>query len=228
MFDKAIIDTDRFMDMGMPAKALYFLLGMDADDEGFVSYKKVMRVHGGNDDDIKILVAKKFIIPFQSGVVVITDWNVNNYLDSNRTRATEYQKEKKMLLLTDKKRYEFNNGSTSIEESSIEEKSIDTPAPTSGSGDEIGKFIGLFGGINPSYDQLFKRAPQRKATERLLKKHPLDWWVKFMEGYEMALEDQFCPRATTPMQMEDKLGAIMVFARSKKGLSAPPPSKKYG
>jgi hypothetical protein len=81
MFDRAIIDTDKFMDMSMSTKALYFLLGMEADDEGFVSYKKVMRIHGGNEDDIKVLVAKNFLIKFESGVVVITDWNKNNWLD---------------------------------------------------------------------------------------------------------------------------------------------------
>lgn len=116
MFDKAIIDTDKFMDLSMSSKALYFLLGMEADDEGFVSYKKVMRIHGGNEDDIKILVAKKFLIIFDSGVVVITDWNTNNYLDKNRIRNTEHQIEKDLLLLTQYRKYELNIGSTSIEE----------------------------------------------------------------------------------------------------------------
>ncbi len=124
MFDKAIIDTDKFMDLSMSSKALYFLLGMEADDEGFVSYKKVMRIHGGNEDDIKILQVKEFIIGFASGVVVITDWNKNNYLDKNRIRETEYQKEKSQLLLTESGQYELNIGSTSIEESSIEQSRI--------------------------------------------------------------------------------------------------------
>ena len=65
MFDKAIIDTDRFMDLPLSSKALYFLLGIEADDEGFVSTKKILRVHGGSDDDIKILIAKEFVIPFE-------------------------------------------------------------------------------------------------------------------------------------------------------------------
>jgi hypothetical protein len=124
MFDKAILDTDRFMDMSMSAKALYFLLGMEADDEGFVSYKKVMRIHGGNEDDFKILVVKKFVIAFDSGVVVITDWNTNNYLDKNRIRETEYQKERSQLVLTDTNKYELNKCLTSIEENRIEQSSI--------------------------------------------------------------------------------------------------------
>lgn len=99
MFDRAIIDTDKFMDLAMSAKALYFLLGMEADDEGFVSYKKVLRIHGGNEDDVKLLVHKRFLIGFPSGVVVITDWNTNNYLDKNRIKTSTYNKEKSALTL---------------------------------------------------------------------------------------------------------------------------------
>jgi hypothetical protein len=124
MFDKAIVDTDKFMDMPMSAKALYFLLGMEADDEGFVSHKKVMRVHGGNEDDLKVLAVKEFIIIFQSGVTVITDWNRNNWLDSRRSKPTEYEKEKKLLSLTSNNKYVLSNGLTSIEESSIEEREV--------------------------------------------------------------------------------------------------------
>ena len=121
MFDRAIIDTDRFMDLPMTAKAIYFLLGMEADDEGFVSYKKVLRIHGGNEDDINVLIVKKFLIKFPTGVVVITDWNKNNWLDSRRMRPTEYQNEKKSLLLTGDGKYELSNGLASIEENRIEE-----------------------------------------------------------------------------------------------------------
>lgn len=125
MFDRAIIDTDKFMDLPMSTKAIYFLLGMEADDEGFVSYKKVIRIHGGNDDDVKVLTAKGFLIAFNSGVVVITDWNSNNYLNQSRIKPTEYQKERQQLLLTEQGKYEFNTCSTSIEESSIEENRIE-------------------------------------------------------------------------------------------------------
>ena len=125
MFDKAIIDTDRFMDLPMSGKALYFLLGMEADDEGFVSYKKVIRIHGGNDDDIKILISKDFLIGFPSGVVVITDWNSNNWLNTRRIKSTEYQREKKLIALTNNKKYVLSSRLASIEESSIEENRIE-------------------------------------------------------------------------------------------------------
>lgn len=130
MFDKAIIDTDKFMDLPVSAKAMYFLLGMDADDEGFVSSRKILRVHGGNEDDIKVLSAKGFVIHFKGGVVVITDWMKNNYLDKNRIRKTEHQKEKAQLAINNGSytlsvKQTLNIGSTSIEEYSREEKSIE-------------------------------------------------------------------------------------------------------
>lgn len=126
MFDRAIIDTDKFMDLPMSGKAIYFLLGMEADDEGFVSYKKVLRIHGGNEDDVKVLVAKGFLIMFPSGVVVVTDWNKNNWLDNRRTRPTEYQTEKSLLTLTEEKMYVLSDGLASAApvERRIEEKSI--------------------------------------------------------------------------------------------------------
>lgn len=139
MFDSEIISQDTFIDLPMEAKALYFLLGIEADDEGFVNYKKVLRLYGGTEDSIKILAMKQFIIPFHSGVIVITDWNINNYLDKNRVTKTIYQNEKKLINFNQNtKKYElllnplnssvkqmFNKCLTSIEENSIEENSVD-------------------------------------------------------------------------------------------------------
>ena len=103
MFDKAIIDTDKFTDMPMSTKALYFLLGMEADDHGFVSPRRVMRVHGGGDDDLKILIAKGFLIYFETGVIVITDWHRHNKIRKERIKPTEYQNELLQLAQNDGK-----------------------------------------------------------------------------------------------------------------------------
>lgn len=121
MFDKSIIETDSFLDLPISAKAMYFLLGMEADDSGFVSPKRVLRVYGGNDDDIKVLVTKNYIIPFESGVVVITHWHQNNWLDSRRTKETQYTFEKNSLTLTHNGKYVLSNRLASIEESRVEE-----------------------------------------------------------------------------------------------------------
>jgi len=97
MFSKSVIATEKFYDLPMSTKGLYFLLGMEADDYGFVSPNRVLRTYGGTDDEIKILIAKGFLIAFESGVVIITDWNKNNYLNKTRTKPTEYLEELNML-----------------------------------------------------------------------------------------------------------------------------------
>jgi hypothetical protein len=126
MFDKGLLETDAFMDMPMPTKALYFLLGMEADDEGFVSPNRVMRIYGGNVDDLRVLISKNFVIQFESGVIVITDWKENNYLDKNRIKETKYQNEKKLLALSSNKYIMLNKGLTDVEpeESRIEQNRV--------------------------------------------------------------------------------------------------------
>lgn len=132
MFDKSIVETDSFMDLPVTSKALYFLLGMEADDEGFVSPKRVLRIYGGSDDDVKVLTAKGFLISFESGVVVITDWKRNNWLDSRRIKETEYTKEKELLIESESGKYTLlSNGLATARleenrgvENSIEQKSI--------------------------------------------------------------------------------------------------------
>ncbi len=109
MFAKTIIDSDAFIDMPVSSRLLYYDLGMRADDDGFVnSPKKIMRMIGATDDDIKLLIAKKFIIPFESGVVVIKHWRINNYLRGDRYKGTTYTKEKSLLKIDDKGAYTLN------------------------------------------------------------------------------------------------------------------------
>lgn len=106
MFSKKIIDTDWFMDMPASTQNLYFHLSMRADDDGFVaSPKRIIKLIGATEDDYKILIAKKFIIPFESGVCVITDWRINNYLRSDRYTETIYKEEKDSLVLDEKGKY---------------------------------------------------------------------------------------------------------------------------
>lgn len=98
MFSLAVIDTDKFLEMPASAQCLYFHLGMHGDDDGFVaSPKKIARAVGSCDDDLRNLINKGYIIPFQSGVIVITDWNINNTLKNDRYKATVYQDEKSHL-----------------------------------------------------------------------------------------------------------------------------------
>ncbi len=98
MFDLEVVDTDLFLEMPQSTQNLYFHLGMRADDDGFVSNpKKIIRTIGANDDDLKILFSKQFVIPFESGIVVIRHWKLNNYLRKDRHTDTIYIEERKKL-----------------------------------------------------------------------------------------------------------------------------------
>ena len=98
MFAKTVIDSDAFLDMPLSTQALYFHLSMRADDDGFINNpKKIQRMIGCADDDLKLLIAKNFIIPFESGVVVIKHWKIHNYIRNDRYKETVYQEEKAQL-----------------------------------------------------------------------------------------------------------------------------------
>lgn len=106
MFAKSIIDSDAFLDMSLSTQALYFHLNMRADDDGFVNNpKKIQRMINASDDDMKILIAKNFIIPFESGIVVIKHWKIHNYIQSDRYKETNYQDEKSMLKVKENRAY---------------------------------------------------------------------------------------------------------------------------
>ena len=106
MFAKTIIDSDAFLDMSVTARLLYYDLSMRADDDGFVnSPKKIMRMVGAAEDDLRMLVARKFIIPFDNGVVVIKHWKIHNYIRKDMYHETKYKEEKSMLELDENNAY---------------------------------------------------------------------------------------------------------------------------
>lgn len=110
MFAKTIIDSDAFLEMPLSTQALYFHLGMRADDDGFVnSPKRIQRLINCSDDDLKLLIAKNFIIPFESGVVVIKHWKIHNYIRSDRYKATAYLEEKQQLTLKENNAYTLSD-----------------------------------------------------------------------------------------------------------------------
>lgn len=99
MFAKTIIDSDAFIDMPLSTQALYFHLSMRADDDGFINNpKKIQRMIGASDDDLKMLIVKKFIIPFDSGIVVIKHWKIHNYIRGDRKKETVYPEEMALLM----------------------------------------------------------------------------------------------------------------------------------
>lgn len=110
MFSPQIVDSDAFLDMPPTSQLLYFHLCMRADDDGFVGNpKKVLRMVGGNDDDLKILMGKRFILSFENGVVVIKHWLIHNSIRSDRYHETQYLEEKSTLAVKENKSYTEKN-----------------------------------------------------------------------------------------------------------------------
>ena len=106
MFAKQIVDSDAFLDMPLSAQALYFHLAMRADDDGFINNpKKIQRMVGASDDDCKLLIMKRFVLIFESGVIVIKHWKIHNYIQKDRYKETLYIQEKNQLAVKDNKAY---------------------------------------------------------------------------------------------------------------------------
>ena len=135
MFSLSVIDTDNFLSMPMSTRLLYYELGMRADDDGFVdNWRKILMFTGLKDDDLKILIARQFIIPFETGVIVIRHWRLNNYLRADRYTQTNYLEEKSQLELEENGVYSLKNNvgipmvdadKNSIDKNSIDKNSID-------------------------------------------------------------------------------------------------------
>ena len=106
MFEKTIVTSDAFLDMPLSARCLYFTLGMFADDDGFVNNpKSIMRQVGACTDDLNLLLLKRFILSFDSGVIVIKHWRIHNYIRNDRYKETKYIEEKSTLMLDEKGAY---------------------------------------------------------------------------------------------------------------------------
>lgn len=122
MFDKTITNADDFLEMPDSSQNLYFHLSMNADDDGFINnWKSIMRMTGHKDDDLKVLIAKNFIIPFDTGVIVIKHWRINNYLRRDRYVETKFKDEKNNLFLDNNLVYQLDTtGEHSIDKNRLD------------------------------------------------------------------------------------------------------------
>lgn len=138
-------DSDAFLDMPLSSQALYFHLNMNADDDGFVNNpKKVQRIIGASEDDLKLLIMKRFLIGFEGGVIVIKHWRMHNTLKSDRYKPTQYQEELAMLDIKDNKSYTERTTPRELPEASVRQRALTppcgeeagaSPRPTDGRGD---------------------------------------------------------------------------------------------
>ncbi len=126
MFTKKITDSDAFVELPSSAQAFYFHLNQGADDDGFNNQVQIamFRAHA-TMDDLKLLILKKFVIRFESGVIVIKHWRMHNYIRKDTYNETTYKDEKSLLKLDENKAYTFDENQLSllsVDESSTQDK----------------------------------------------------------------------------------------------------------
>lgn len=124
MMSKSIIKSDTFLDMPATTQNLYFHILLDADDDGFINApKSIMRMIGAKDDDMKVLTAKQFVIPFESGVVVIKDWKIHNYIQNDRYKPSTLP-ERDLLNIQKDKTYTLKSDVSKMDTECIQTVSI--------------------------------------------------------------------------------------------------------
>ena len=164
MFTMQIVDSDAFLDMPLSTQCLYFHLNMRADDDGFVNNpKKIIRMIGASEDDLKILLMKRFVIGFDTkGVLVIKHWRMNNYLRKDRYHPTQYQDELHTLGIKENGAYTQNlalatsgipNGNQCVTEDSIDKDSID-------------KNNNILSSVESEFDQLWCIYPRKQGKKK--------------------------------------------------------------
>lgn len=222
MFSPDIVDSDAFLDMPLSSQLLYFHLSMRADDDGFVNPKKVMRMINVSDDDLKVLLAKRFLLHFESGVVVIKHWLVHNMIRKDRYKETMYLEEKKLLKTKENGSYTelATNGQPNVNQMAPQvrlgkvrigqvregKERLDNTAETSSA--EVVELIDSFKEVNPSYLKWFANKSQRASCERLLKVHGLEQIKKVIKLLPQSNTKDYFPVITTPVQLEDKYAQL--------------------
>jgi hypothetical protein len=241
MFSPQIVDSDAFLDMSPSAQNLYFHLGMRADDDGFVGNpKKVLRMIGGNDDDLKLLLAKRFILTFESGVIVIKHWRINNLVRKDWYRPTQYLEEKSQLLLKENGSYTDNPDNGIYLGNETAPKLAQVRSRRLGK-DRIGKEENTSrsaAGKSPKYNPLgipildafkevdsrngtyYGNTTQRKACDFLLKEYGMDKTLAAIKLLPRINEQKlYIQQITTPYELMNnwvKLGnAVRKSAKSK-------------
>jgi len=211
MFSKDITENDAFLDMPLSSQALYFHLGMAADDDGFVSPNRIVRMIGCQGDDLKLLIAKKFVLPFEDGVVVIKHWKINNYIQADRYKKTTHQEKMALLKVKENGGYTLDTeciqnvraGKVRIgkERKGKERKELTTTEHSSG---EIVEVIDEFRKWNKAASKWYGRQPYRQSISRLLVEYGKETVLKVVAALPQSNKQRYFPTITTPIALEDK------------------------
>lgn len=235
MFSLKIVSSDAFLDMSVSARELYFQLGMYADDDGFINPKKIVRLVGASDDDLRMLLAKRFLLPFESGVVVIKHWAINNQLRKDFYQPTLYTDEKKLLFIKDNKAYtdrkQSVNKMLTTRKHSIDKISIDKIRlkDTDTTSKEVDKKISIkkeilesdskeiplifkeFESINPAVKRMYGNKTQRQACSDLIKTYTFERVINVIKETLLKTNKiEYMPTITTPLQLMDKWSSLEI------------------
>lgn len=214
MFSLKIVDTDAFLDMPQSSQLLYYHLAMRADDDGFVpNPKKIMRMTGAQDDDYKVLLAKKFIIQFSSGVCVIKHWLIHNLIRGDRYSGTQWIREREQLEVDKKtKKYRLikdvipngNQMAPQVRLGKVRLGKGNNPERESQSDSWlIPEVIKSFEDVNPSFKRWYGNKTQRSAIDRMLTEHGMDTLLKVISLLPKTNTKAYFPTITTPAQLEN-------------------------
>ncbi len=184
MFAKTIIDSDAFLDMPMSTQCLYFHLAMRADDDGFLNNpKKIQRMIGASDDDLTILLGKRFLIRFETGVVVIKHWKIHNYIQKDRYKPTVYQEEKAQLSEKENGVYTecIQDGYTGKDRDKLDKVSTEKELYKDFAGDDEELYKALK--EHEAMRKRIKKPMEEGAKKRLLsalQKFPREQWITIL------------------------------------------------
>lgn len=228
MVSSKIVDSDAFLDMPQTSQLLYFHLALRVDDDGFVGNpRKIMRMIGSAENDITILFTKKFILGFESGVIVIKHHRINNNWDSHNCKRTQYTEEFKLLNIKENGAYTFDKAQgllaqTEIRLKSDEKKSLEENRIEENKGEEKRKkntsetssqeiplVIKSFEVLNPASKKFYGIPVQRKACADLIEAYGLERVISVIEKTLPKTNSiQYFPTITTPLQLFDKWATL--------------------
>lgn len=228
MFSKDITGSDAFREMPQSSQALYFHLGMEADDDGFLdNYKGLMRGVNASEDDLKILLSKRFLILFPSKVIVVKHWLINNTIRHDRYTQTKYLDEKKALIVKDNLSYTevatsgIPSGNHLATQKRIgkDRKEKKKEAVQSTAEPLINEVIKLFEDIDPKNKNYYGNTSQRKATSFLLSEYGFEEIKKRVSVLPKTNKLPYFPTITTPVQLRDKWVQLQDAADRKRSES---------
>lgn len=236
LFSAQIVQSDAFLDMPLSSQCLYFQLGMEADDDGFVNPKRTMRMLGASEDDLRVLLSKRFLLPFENGVVVVKHWLIHNTIRMDRYKPTMYVEEKKRLYIKENKSYTDDSAQgvpllatkwqpsgnqmepqvklskdkiLSASDAPIVEVREDKKPPKPSRADShVLEVFRLFG----RYPKVWEaNRTQRGAAERLHQEHGIEQIKKAIAFYREHSEEPYCPVVDTPWKLDNKWNDLHTF-----------------